>query len=69
MTKLKNCPFCGGEAKIHSRITAGFPHVKRAYVFCSKCISTGEQFDDLNGNGEYVLKAAKAWNRRVDLDD
>ena len=54
-TKLKPCPFCGGEAQLRSqKIYKG----ESFWVFCRKCFSTQEP---------YHLTAADAiaaWNRR-----
>jgi hypothetical protein len=52
--ELKNCPFCGGEARLEHM---GYPH----HVFCVKCysrtIGRGMEKD-----GE--LSAITAWNTR-----
>jgi hypothetical protein len=51
MTKLKPCPFCGGEADI-----GGDPHSDR-WVFCIKCYAS--VFDT------YLDGAIQSWNTRV----
>jgi hypothetical protein len=67
MEELKECPFCGGEAKIYSSSDGGI---------CVKCMECGCQssydcdlcLDDcLKRNAfEHVVKA---WNRRRIEDD
>ena len=59
-TKLRECPFCGGEAKYIS-FTQGL-FVQR-FVTCTKCgIETRRNY--LNG-----AKAIEAWNTRKPIDD
>ena len=64
MTKLKPCPFCGGDAEIQderkwiSGVNYGF-HYK--YVVCRNCNNRSAYY---NWNEEKEM--VKAWNRRVD---
>ena len=56
-TKLKPCPFCGGEAKY---LAHTFYKMSSTYgVRCDECGSESRQFFE---NEE---EAAEAWNRRV----
>ena len=48
--KLKNCPFCGGEAKLDNYM--------KWWVVCKKCRITSRFFE----SEEYAIEA---WNRRV----
>ena len=59
MAELKNCPFCGGEAKWNK---------KKKAPECSKCLATIpsasgilRKFFDKSGYREYM---ASLWNRR-----
>ena len=54
--KLKECPFCGGEAKIDTAIVDGF---KMAYVSCKKC----DAFIGLGGD-DNIRRVTEAWNKR-----
>jgi Lar family restriction alleviation protein len=60
--ELKPCPFCGGEAKIHTR--ESFPQIYYAYAECSQCLSTSPTVSA--GDTEQKKKrAAEFWNTRV----
>lgn len=53
MTKLRKCPFCGGEAEIYvSDVT------DRAVVYCADC-------DAQIGIKQNEQEAIEAWNKRV----
>ena len=54
MTKLKNCPFCGGEAKLENNGIF-------ARVICLKCRIWQDDYDP-----ERVDEAINDWNRRAD---
>lgn len=52
-TKLKPCPFCGGEAFLTKNEKSGV-----FYVFCKECLR--------NGRGDIISqKAAEKWNSRT----
>lgn len=59
MSRLKKCPFCGGEAILRS-----WAHVDGNYytVECPKC------YVDM-GEYETIEEVTKAWNRRVKDED
>ena len=75
-TKLKNCPFCGGEARLdmnrNNKTNSWFIFAK-----CIDCYATGhsaylgpletrEDFEEANEILEEVgERATRAWNRRV----
>jgi Lar family restriction alleviation protein len=62
MEKLKECPFCGGEAKLSGR-----NNISSVYVYCVKC-----------GADPYIVaiaanycandKAIELWNKRIEDD-
>jgi len=54
-TKLKPCPFCGGEPRIIKGLVAGV-----TMIVCTKCRATVSF-----GGSEREEDAKKAWNRRV----
>ena len=60
MIELKNCPFCGGKAKLEH----GFCGDMTSYVFCSECHARVEA---VRFAGEYAedQKVAERWNRRI----
>ena len=57
MAELKTCPFCGGEARMHTRYMRHAEQF-RYLVKCLRC----------NARMEYRNEAAaiEAWNRRAD---
>lgn len=55
--KLRECPFCGGEAKVNSLPKNGTVNVE-----CTKCYIKGEMFDIAYRGAE--AKAVKAWKTR-----
>lgn len=62
MTKLKPCPFCGGEGKLVVYNAAAFK--KESAVICQECFVRGPS---VSVSPEYASseKATEAWNRRV----
>ena len=79
MSKLKPCPFCGGEAKLR-RVSTGYSTspttIRDAWeVKCDKSCCTTARYESRiwqDCNGEVVIEqngaenAADAWNRRAD---
>jgi len=61
MTKLKPCPFCGGEAELSS---GKFDGKETSYVLCTKCGSRGEFFS-VSPKYASAERAIEAWNRRT----
>ncbi len=67
--EIKNCPFCGGFAKLESKsktiIDGELAYV--TYVRCVKCCAHGRRFRLWDGKDPRVIrkKAIDAWNRRV----
>lgn len=59
--RLRNCPFCGGEANLIKRkLKTGFyPHGGTFYVHCKSCMSATQP-------RKKVEEAIEAWNRRAD---
>src|SRR5690606_4583500 len=61
-TRLKNCPFCGGEAGLRNTLAerkASSP--TSAYVICESCLASTSYFE----GSTCVSKAISAWNRRT----
>lgn len=63
MKELKQCPFCGGNAKLVKRkLRTGFyPSGGTYYVHCAECLITTQP----SKNAEIVIET---WNRRVNND-
>ena len=70
---LRECPFCGGEARL---VKSGQPRCYYAVVQCDDCGARGKGIyagDKLDGrhilveNSREGIKAAKAWNRRFSV--
>lgn len=58
--ELKPCPFCGGEAKIHTSEEFFLIDKKKfSSVFCKNCQATSRYFNTSK-------EAIEAWNRRAD---
>lgn len=66
MNELRKCPFCGGEAQIRTGITSSVPRASKAIVICKSCNSSSDWFYDKELNGEFIMLAIEAWNRRTD---
>lgn len=64
--ELKPCPFCGGEAKIATTVSKSVPSKPRCYVYCEKCFTATQYFNDEKYDGGFIDKAAEAWNRRAE---
>ena len=58
MAELENCPFCGGEAKLH---TYTFDYGNVNYVQCKQCRNRTQEYAHEN-------TAIKHWNRRPQID-
>lgn len=60
-TKLKPCPFCGGEAKIkHTR----YWNSDTSFVECSNCFARSDEVEKSFSIASDVV-AIERWNRRV----
>lgn len=58
MDKLKRCPFCGGEAKVH-KMKVNFMYEEWAYsIYCYECQAQVRYTNTLN-------KAIEEWNKRI----
>lgn len=79
MSKLKPCPFCGGEAKFFTKIFSqkGISRDWQFGIYCTRCDVTTPRTDykieiSFESNGEIKTTidereiAAEAWNRRSD---
>lgn len=73
--KLRNCPFCGGEAKLMGGKVYTIPEidsngayvdadieVEPSWVECQSCHAMGPTFDETDEDPE---NAVAAWNRRI----
>jgi hypothetical protein len=63
-TKLKNCPFCGGEAKLIPTWSDCVPFRGEEFHFVVKCASCGFSVDDNDGDTGRE-SAIYAWNKYV----
>lgn len=60
-TKLKPCPFCGGEAKV---IRIENYHTN-SYSFFATCLVCGAEMPRISRTTQ---QAREAWNRRIEND-
>lgn len=66
MSKLKPCPFCGGEARVNERYRGGTANRKMYWISCSAC-GISQQHDNTSGY-RYQSKAIERWNTRKPID-
>ena len=59
MTKLKPCPFCGGESLLRDRYINGVANTKHYIRECRHCKATFANWY------RSIKKANEAWNRRA----
>lgn len=57
---LKNCPFCGGEAKLELGVNS--IGVKIGHAECTKCHAEGSGFSEYHE--DWIDKIVDAWNNR-----
>lgn len=65
--KIKNCPFCGGEAEVvEGRHMDGNMHYDEYHVKCTKCGAMTGKYVTGGYYGEWNTErdAIAAWNRR-----
>ena len=60
MTKLKPCPFCGGESLLRDRYINGVANTKHYIRECRHCKATFANWY------RSIKKANEAWNRRAE---
>ena len=63
MTKLKPCPFCGGESLLRDRYINGIAHTKHYIRECRHCKATFAHWF------RSIKKANEAWNRRAEPEN
>ena len=68
MSKLKDCPFCGGEANF--KCSMRDYRIGGVHIECSKeCVKTGVTNFFNDASKELVMRRlAKLWNRRAELN-
>ena len=73
MTKLKPCPFCGGDAYLNQRYNSR-GRVNMIFAQCDFCGSRGRIFSSYtdaaedNWQNDACVKATNAWNKRVEVE-
>jgi hypothetical protein len=79
MKPLKACPFCGGDAVIHTSDDPVRVYQRAAVICCARCLSQGPEIYAAN-KGEAVEEgitaafeaivevAADGWNRRAGME-
>ena len=66
MSKLRRCPFCGGEAQKQAKEVNG---LRAIYVVCKKCGASSGIYKTHNPRvKDEENPAIKAWNRREPID-
>lgn len=71
-SKLKPCPFCGGEAILCKELEPdGYCSYKVAFVECDVCGAKAGKYiiDGYYGTNETTRDAINAWNRRHNEDN
>lgn len=66
MSKLKLCPFCGGEAEVIGYFQKGVANNYQYFVRCQKCKARPQLYGYTFTSKE---KAIEAWNRRYSVDE
>ena len=65
MDELRNCPFCGGEAKLNVDFIRIFGERERcAWVFCKSCNARTNYYRKTKKPIGFVDAAIWAWNTR-----
>ena len=67
MTELKRCPFCGGDASLHSNYSekAGCYYI---YAKCPDCYARGKSVKSIDPvSAEAGEEAISAWNTRTEV--
>jgi Lar family restriction alleviation protein len=64
--ELKPCPFCGGEAKLHTSTDNSIPRHATVFAYCKKCSVVTRTFTDYTSDASFITDAIEAWNRRAD---
>lgn len=60
---LKECPFCGGRAKLINEVRGVTVENKVSYVMCDDCMASTKMFQ-ISTRHSSDEKAVEAWNRR-----
>ena len=60
--ELKRCPFCGGTARISTKVFGCI--TETAMVYCERCGAQTEEVPESEGYGA-AEKAADLWNHRI----